>query len=108
MKFVKVMFPIMLILFVVILLFNACADAFKNPIDLNIHTNLYPTCGVIVEINYENDEVTVEDFNNNLWIFKGAEDWAEGDICAMIMNNEGTPEIYDDIIIQTKYCGWKY
>lgn len=68
----------------------------------------YPTCGTVVEINKENDEVVVEDFNGNLWAFEGCEDWAEGDICAMIMSDEGTSEIYDDTIVQVRYCGYNY
>lgn len=68
----------------------------------------YPTCATVVELDRENDEVVVEDFNGNLWAFEGCEDWAEGDICAMIMNDEGTSEIYDDTIVQVRYCGYNY
>ena len=66
----------------------------------------YPTCGVVVEVNYKNDLVVVEDFNGNLWEFEGCEDWLEGDIASMIMNDCGTPEIYDDEIITVRYSGY--
>ena len=66
--------------------------------------NEYPLSTVVVSV--ENDVVTVEDFNGNLWEFESAEDWAEGDICAMIMNDCGTEEIHDDEILMTRYCGW--
>ena len=70
-------------------------------------TEHYPLCGTVVEINRENGKVMVEDFNGNLWTFEGCEDWLEGDICAMIISDEATPDtIYDDVIIQTRYCGW--
>lgn len=66
----------------------------------------YPTCGEVVEVDYENDLVVVEDFNGNLWEFEGCEDWLEGDIASMIMNDCGTPEIYDDEIVTVKYSGY--
>ena len=72
-------------------------------------TEQYPTCGTVVEIDSKTNLVTIEDFNGNLWVFEGCEDWMEGDICVMIMSDEGTPEtIYDDVIIQIRYCGWDY
>ena len=57
--------------------------------------SLYPTCGVVSELNEAS--------------FKGIEDWAEGDIVSAIMSDNCTPEsIYDDIVVQTRYCGWVY
>ena len=47
----------------------------------------------------------IEDFNGNIWIFEGIEDWFIGDICAMMMDNNGTDIIYDDIIISVQCCG---
>lgn len=70
--------------------------------------SLYPACGVVSELNEANDLVIFTDFNGNEWSFKGIEDWAEGDIVAAIMSDNCTPEIYDDIIVQTRYCGWVY
>ena len=71
--------------------------------------SLYPTCGVVSELNEANDLVIFTDFNGNEWSFKGIEDWAEGDIVSAIMSDNCTPEsIYDDIIVQTRYCGWVY
>lgn len=71
-------------------------------------TEQYPTCGIVVEVDRENDLVMVEDFNGNLWEFEGCEDWLEGDVCSMIMSDKTTPEIYDDVIIQVRYCGYNY
>ena len=71
--------------------------------------SLYPTCGVVSELNEANDLVIFTDFNGNEWSFKGIEDWAEGDIVSAIMSDNCTPEsIYDDIVVQTRYCGWVY
>ena len=68
--------------------------------------NLYPLSTVVVEISDEDDTVICEDFNGNLWAFYGVEDWFEGDICALLMDSKGTPEIYDDVIVNARYCGY--
>lgn len=68
--------------------------------------NQYPLSTVVVELNEENDIVTVEDFNGNLWEFEGVEDWEVGDICAMIMRDNATKIIFDDEIISTRYNGY--
>lgn len=70
--------------------------------------NLYPTCGIVTECNIELDIVTFADFSGNLWSFNGVGDWIEGDRVAAIMNDNGTPVIYDDEIVSVKYCGWVY
>lgn len=71
------------------------------------YEGLYAKSTVVVEVNEDDDIVVVEDFNGFLWKFEGCEDWVVGDICAMVMDNNGTPEtIFDDIILNTTYCGW--
>ena len=106
MKNVKIVITVSLVLMVIFTCFVACFDANAETEALEIRH--YPSCGMVVEINRENGEVIVKDFNGNLWAFEGNEDWLEGDICAMIMSDEGTPSIYDDVIIQARYCGWNY
>ena len=69
-------------------------------------TNLYPTCGVVTEVN--STEMTFADFSGNLWTVLDPQDYAEGDRIAAIMDDNGTPIIYDDIVVSTKYCGWVY
>ena len=66
----------------------------------------YPLSSVVKSIH--DDTVTVETINGMLWSFTNdTEDWYEGDICAMIMDNNGTPDyMYDDIIVKTRYSGF--
>ena len=66
----------------------------------------YSITTMVVEVDYESDVVTVVDFNRNYWQFTGCEDWFKGDICTCTMNANGTEIIYDDEIINTRYCGW--
>lgn len=67
----------------------------------NRQNHLYPLTTTVTEI--ENDTVTVEDSNGNLWSFNDAEDWEVGDGCALIMHDNSTSEIVDDVIISTRY-----
>ena len=66
----------------------------------------YPTCGIIVDVNYDTDVATFEDFNGFQWSFYGVEDWMTGDIIAVIMNDNNTETIFDDKIVDYKYCGY--
>lgn len=68
---------------------------------------LYPTCGIVTEIS--DTEWVFTDFGGNERVVEeDPEDWCEGDIVSAIMSDNCTPEIYDDIIIQTRYSGWVY
>lgn len=65
--------------------------------------NMYPLSTIVTEINIKDDSITVEDSNGNLWDFYGVEDWKVGDGCSLLMDNNGTENIEDDIIISTQY-----
>ena len=67
--------------------------------------NQYPLTTIVTEINEEKDSVSITDNNGFVWQFYGVEDWEEGDICSVIMNDNGTETIFDDIIITTRYGG---
>ena len=66
----------------------------------------YPATMVVIEVDYENDNVVMADFTDNCWNFKGCEDWSVGDICSVLMCDNGTESIYDDFICETKYSGY--
>lgn len=62
---------------------------------------LYPQAARVVDI--QQDEIYLRDGAGNIWRWQGAEDWQVGDGAAMIMSNNGTKDIYDDIIVSIKY-----
>ena len=62
------------------------------------------TC--VVNIDRENDIVTCEDSNGNLWEFYGVEDWEIGDCASLLMNSRGTEKIQDDTIENVKFSAW--
>lgn len=65
-------------------------------------TVLYPSGGIVEVID---DTVYITDSTGNVWSFYGSEDWQTGDYAAMIMDNNGTDTIYDDVILQVCYIG---
>ena len=67
--------------------------------------HIYPLTTIVTEINPEIDVVSITDNNGFVWQFYGVEDWEEGDICSVIMNDNGTENIFDDIIVTTRYGG---
>lgn len=68
-------------------------------------TENYPLTTIVAEINPEIDVVSITDNNGFVWQFYGVEDWEKGDICSVIMNDNGTETIFDDIIVTTRYGG---
>src|SRR5574344_985123 len=73
----------------------------------------YPTTTVIsnvceVEVDTEKKYcLTLEDSNGDKWVYISEDgDWLEGDIVNLIMCDNGTEEIKDDIIINANYSGY--
>lgn len=73
--------------------------------NINGNATLYPETAVVREIDPVEDTVLVEAGNGNLFVFKGTEDWEEDDICSMLMSDNGTANVADDIILDVKYSG---
>ena len=70
---------------------------------------IYPRCGIIVDLDYDTDLVVVEDSVGFIWEFYGIEDYALGDLVGMILCDTGTPEyILDDTIVETLYGGYHF
>ena len=84
---------IALILILILIHATACAD-------------LYPLTARVYLVDYDADLVFVETFNGDVFAFEGVEDWAEDDCCALIMEDNETAEIADDVIISARYCAW--
>lgn len=66
----------------------------------------YPMATIVIGFEEETDTVICSDFNGMEWRFEGIEDWCIGDCASMIMCDNGTTEISDDIICNVRYCGW--
>ncbi len=67
---------------------------------------LYPKTFTVSAVDPDNDMVFLTDFNNNEWVIEGVEDWMEGDVASAVMSDNGTPVIYDDVILDIRYSGY--
>lgn len=74
---------------------------------LTAHAELYPMTARVAELDYDQDIVIIEDFSGSLFSFYGCEDWQEGDCVSLIMDDNGTEKIFDDVIITAQYGGWE-
>ena len=66
----------------------------------------YPAALMVVDLDEHEDMVIAVDFNGNEWTWTGIEDIFPGDMIAVMMDDQGTETIYDDEIIDLRYCGW--
>lgn len=67
-------------------------------------THTYPMAAQVYGMNQAEDAVIFVDGAGNEWKIQGIEDWQLGDVAALIMDDNGTPEfIYDDAIIGIRY-----
>jgi presenilin-like A22 family membrane protease len=67
---------------------------------------IYPATMVITSVDYESDTVSATTATGYIYEFYGTEDWYVGDLAGMIMDDNGTPEITDDKILQVRYVGY--
>lgn len=67
---------------------------------------LYPNVGWVCKLDHEHDIFILEDFGGNLYVYEGIEDWFLDDIAAMLMDDNGTESIYDDVIVELRYAGY--
>lgn len=75
----------------------------EQDINNKVNHDYYPMTTVVREIDIKNDVVTVENSNGHLFEFMGVEDWQVGDICSLMLDNNGTESIFDDIILKAIY-----
>ena len=66
---------------------------------------IYPMTTVVDTTNIQTDEIFFLDTNGNRWCRKEIEDWTKGDLAALLMFNNFTEDISDDIILSARYNG---
>ena len=72
-----------------------------------VRHSTYPKAMVVVAVDREKDIVTLSTCSELIYEFYGVQDYDEGDIVALIMDDNGTPDdVKDDIILAHQYSGW--
>ena len=64
---------------------------------------IYGKISHVVALDREDDVVIVEDELGHLWEFYGVEDWQVDDCVVLVMNDQGTQVMEDDVIVSTTY-----
>lgn len=64
-------------------------------------SHLYPAAGIVRATYKKSSVVSVKLKNGVIFEFyaEDVKDWHKGDLCAMIIDNNGTKAIYDDMVI---------
>lgn len=60
----------------------------------------YPRIMTVTDIETETEMVVCDDEEGNIWAYYGTENIKIGDKMLVIMDNKGTKEIYDDLIVE--------
>ena len=69
------------------------------------YDNIYLSEGTVICVNSDLNKVTVIDCDGEAYQFYGSEDWLVNDKCILLMDDNGTEDIKDDIYI---YSPLKY
>lgn len=65
--------------------------------------NIYSNVAKVIELDRDNDIVTVIDGIGYTWQFSGCEDWMINDYVSFVMYDMNTESITDDVIIDYHY-----
>ena len=87
---------------IIVLILSLLIDVQRVSAAETKNSSEYPTTMVIYCVDYRLDVVYITDGYNNYY-FVGVEDLFIGDTLSLIMNDNGTPTVKDDIIIDYRY-----
>lgn len=82
-----------------LLIFGSAQDAFA--------ADIYAKIGIITEVDYEHDTITITDIDGHMWQWEGAEDWDTFDlVCFILYDHDTELTREDDEIISITYNGY--
>lgn len=90
---------ILVVMAMVMVMMSACGHAQTAEVE----HEYYARGAVVVELDRENNVVTIEDCTGFTEEFTECADWCLGDGCVMVMDTMGPDEIFDDEIINVRY-----
>ena len=67
---------------------------------------IYPATMEIVALDYETDEVYLQNATGYVYVMTGCEDYAVGDLVSLVMFSNATLDIIDDQILSARYSGY--
>lgn len=67
---------------------------------------IYPATMEVIEVDELCDVVVFETATGDYYRIEGVEDWCAGDFASLIMYDNCTPAIEDDVIVTARYSGY--
>ena len=89
------------------------APASANVVKVKAPKNTYPTMAEVTKVKKVKKQkyykVTAIDAGGRIWEwFDDDPYWTEGEFAALLMHENGTKQyVYDDIVLEARYCGHK-
>lgn len=68
--------------------------------------SVYPNGGLVIDVIPEDNIVIFEDGSGLTWSFYGVKNYEVGDLVACVFWDAGTPNIFDDEILDVRYIGY--
>ena len=99
----KTFTAIILALVLTLTAFTACAYEDRFTLDAD---RLYPNTAIVVDLDAYEDLVFCVDGAGHEWIFEGVEDWMVGDLVSLLMFDNFTEIVTDDVIMVAWYGGF--
>lgn len=85
---------------------SAC-DALEFPDMEQYGEGIYPTCGLVTDVDYDNLIIEVTEQNGNVFRFEVEDgDWFVNDLAAVLVKDNGTGNVDDDEVVYSRYVGW--
>ena len=76
---------------------------FGSKREIEVHESLYARQAVVTTINTGKDFVGFTDQKGNEWYLYGVEDWSLGDEALIVMDDNNTDYIFDDVMVSATY-----
>ena len=68
-------------------------------------TRFYPQTVIVSSVNSDDNYISCIDSTGNIWEFGPSEDYEVGDVVSIILFDNFSEPIYDDIIVKSRYSG---
>ena len=101
----KKLIALTLALIALLTISTASATVFLPDVTLD-YDRLYSHMAIITEISVEEDIVIMVDAAGMVWIMEGVEDYTVGDFVSMIMFDNYSASVKDDMIVEARYAGF--
>lgn len=99
---VSIIVDILATIIAVVVILNLTFTNAKSETANQSYDNLYMSESTVIDVSSDNI-VTVETVDNEIFSFKGNGTWLVNDGVMLLLDNQGTKDVTDDVIINAQY-----